>query len=40
MCPTRELASQVMAAIKSIISDKINIKTALAYWWRGYAKTT
>jgi len=29
MCPTRELASQVMAAIKSIISDKINIKTAL-----------
>jgi superfamily II DNA/RNA helicase len=29
MCPTRELASQVMAAIKSIIGDKINIKTAL-----------
>jgi ATP-dependent RNA helicase DeaD len=29
MCPTRELASQVTAAIKSIISDKINIKTAL-----------
>ena len=29
MCPTRELASQVMASIKSIISDKINIKTAL-----------
>ena len=29
MCPTRELASQVMAAIKSIISEKINIKTAL-----------
>ena len=29
MCPTRELANQVMAAIKSIISDKINIKTAL-----------
>jgi len=29
MCPTRELASQVMAAIKSIISDKINIRTAL-----------
>ena len=29
MCPTRELASQVMAAIKSIINDKINIKTAL-----------
>ena len=29
MCPTRELASQVMSAIKSIISDKINIKTAL-----------
>ena len=29
MCPTRELASQVMTAIKSIISDKINIKTAL-----------
>ncbi len=29
MCPTRELASQVMEAIKSIISDKINIKTAL-----------
>ena len=29
MCPTRELASQVMAAIKSIITDKINIKTAL-----------
>ena len=29
MCPTRELASQVMQAIKSIISDKINIKTAL-----------
>jgi ATP-dependent RNA helicase DeaD len=29
MCPTRELASQVMAAIKGIISDKINIRTAL-----------
>ena len=29
MCPTRELATQVMAAIKSIISDKINIKAAL-----------
>ena len=29
MCPTRELATQVMSAIKSIISDKINIKTAL-----------
>ena len=29
MCPTRELASQVMEAIKSIISDKIRIKTAL-----------
>ena len=29
MCPTRELASQVMSAIKSIISEKINIKTAL-----------
>ena len=29
MCPTRELATQVMAAIKSIISDKINIKTAM-----------
>ena len=29
MCPTRELASQVMEAIKSIISDKININTAL-----------
>ena len=29
MCPTRELASQVMEAIKSIISDKINIRTAL-----------
>jgi superfamily II DNA/RNA helicase len=29
MCPTRELATQVMQAIKSIISDKINIKTAL-----------
>ena len=29
MCPTRELASQVMSAIKSIISDKINIRTAL-----------
>ncbi|MDA9663768.1 DEAD/DEAH box helicase [Candidatus Pelagibacter sp.] len=29
LCPTRELATQVMAAIKSIISDKINIKTAL-----------
>ncbi|MDC3143081.1 DEAD/DEAH box helicase [Candidatus Pelagibacter sp.] len=29
MCPTRELATQVMDAIKSIISDKINIKTAL-----------
>ena len=29
MCPTRELASQVMSAIKSIISDKINIQTAL-----------
>jgi ATP-dependent RNA helicase DeaD len=29
MCPTRELASQVMVAIKSIITGKINIKTAL-----------
>ena len=29
MCPTRELASQVMGAIKNIISDKINIRTAL-----------
>ena len=29
MCPTRELATQVMDAVKSIISDKINIKTAL-----------
>jgi ATP-dependent RNA helicase DeaD len=29
MCPTRELASQVMAAIKSVISEKINIRTAL-----------
>jgi len=29
MCPTRELASQVMSAIKSLISEKINIKTAL-----------
>ena len=25
MCPTRELATQVMEAIKSIISDKINV---------------
>ena len=29
MCPTRELASQVMEAIKNIISDNINIRTAL-----------
>ena len=29
MCPTRELATQVMEAIKSIISDKISIKSAL-----------
>ena len=29
ICPTRELATQVMEAIKSIISDKIRIKTAL-----------
>ena len=29
MCPTRELATQVMEAIKGIISDKISIKTAL-----------
>ena len=29
MCPTRELATQVMEAIKSIISDKIRVKTAL-----------
>jgi superfamily II DNA/RNA helicase len=28
-CPTRELATQVMNAIKNLISDKINIKTAL-----------
>ena len=28
-CPTRELATQVMDAIKSLISNKINIKTAL-----------
>ena len=30
MCPTRELATQVMEAIKSIISDKINIKSVFA----------
>ena len=29
MCPTRELASQVMDSIKSLLSDKINIKSAL-----------
>ena len=29
MCPTRELATQVMQAINSIISDQINIRTAL-----------
>ncbi|MBD1173441.1 DEAD/DEAH box helicase [Pelagibacterales bacterium SAG-MED03] len=29
MCPTRELATQVMAVIRNIIDDKINIKTAL-----------
>ncbi len=29
MCPTRELATQVMEAIRSIISDKINIRSAL-----------
>jgi len=29
MCPTRELATQVMESIRSIISNKINIKTAL-----------
>tara|TARA_A100000164_G_scaffold5136_1_gene4599 strand:- start:1637 stop:3115 length:1479 start_codon:yes stop_codon:yes gene_type:complete len=29
MCPTRELATQVMEAIRSIIGDKINIKSAL-----------
>ena len=29
MCPTRELATQVIDAIKSIITDKINIRTAL-----------
>ncbi len=29
MCPTRELATQVMEAIKSIISEKTNIKIAL-----------
>ena len=28
-CPTRELATQVMDVIKNLISDKINIKTAL-----------
>ncbi len=28
-CPTRELATQVMDAIKNLISNKINIKTAL-----------
>jgi len=28
-CPTRELATQVMGAIKNLLSDKINIKTAL-----------
>ena len=28
-CPTRELATQVMDAIKNLISDKINIRTAL-----------
>src|SRR6056300_986670 len=29
MCPTRELASQVMDAIKTLLGDKINIKSAL-----------
>ncbi len=29
MCPTRELASQVMESIKNLLGDKINIKTAL-----------
>ena len=29
MCPTRELASQVIESIKDLISDKISIKTAL-----------
>jgi ATP-dependent RNA helicase DeaD len=29
MCPTRELATQVMEAIRGIIGDKIKIKTAL-----------
>jgi len=28
-CPTRELATQVMDSIKNLISDQINIKTAL-----------
>ena len=28
-CPTRELATQVMDAIKNLLSNKINIKTAL-----------
>jgi len=29
LCPTRELATQVMNFIKNLINDKINIKTAL-----------
>ncbi len=29
ICPTRELATQVMNFIKNLINDKINIKTAL-----------
>ena len=29
ICPTRELATQVLEAIRSIMSNKINIKTAL-----------
>ena len=29
ICPTRELATQVMNSIKNLINDKINIKTAL-----------
>ena len=31
MCPTRELANQVMEAIKSIISEKTNIKTLVGF---------
>ena len=40
ICPTRELASQVMGTISKLTLGDIRIGNALLIWWRKYAKTT